>query len=226
MLRLENLRAHADGKPILQGVSLSVGRHELVAIVGPNGSGKSTLARAIMGDPSLRVEGKIKFEGRDIGKLPPEERSRLGLFLSFQNPPELETIGARYFFSMLFDGWEDAAGELGIRKGLFDKDLFVGFSGGEKKKIELLQAVLKRPKLAIFDEIDSGLDVESLHMAAGVIKRLLKEGSVLAITHHARLFRDFKPDRVFVMLDGRLVDEGGPELLDEVAKNGFKRWRR
>ena len=223
---MKGLSAIVDGVEVLHDVSLELKRGELVAIMGPNGSGKTTLARAIMGDPRVKVRGRIRFKGREL-EGSPEKRSRAGIFLCFQNPPGIEGINTGYFLETLgaLDGVEGLAKKLGVKK-LLSKDLNVGFSGGEKKKMEMLQLFLKDPELIIFDEIDSGLDIDSLHVVWGLIESLKSRGkAVLVITHYTRVFREVKPDRVYVLVGGRVVGSGGPELLSRLDDYGFKEWK-
>jgi len=226
VLRVKGLSVVVDGVEVLHDVGLELNRGELVAVMGPNGSGKTTLARAIMGDPRVKVRGGIGFKGKEL-KGPPEERSRAGIFLCFQNPPGIEGINTGYFLETLgaLDGVEELAKKLGVKK-LLSKDLNVGFSGGEKKKMEILQLFLKDPELVILDEIDSGLDIDSLHIVGELIKSLKSSGkAVLVITHYTRVFKEVKPDRVYVLVGGKIVGSGGPELLSKLDGYGFKEWK-
>ncbi|MBR9680762.1 MAG: Fe-S cluster assembly ATPase SufC [Candidatus Altiarchaeota archaeon] len=230
MLSVKNLVVNINSQRILNGINISIKPGEVVAVMGPNGSGKSTLAKAIMGDKRLEVFGDINFEGKDILDLSPDERSKKGIFLSFQSPPEIEGINSEYFLSTSIDTEWDAvvklAKKLGIKSELFSKDLNVGFSGGERKKIEMLQAILKDPKLIVLDEIDSGLDIDSIKVVDEFMKDMKKRNKgLLIITHYTRIFTNIQPDKVYVLVDGKIAGEGGPEILSKLDKFGFKEWK-
>lgn len=223
VLEVEDLKACIGKKEIVKGVSFSLEAGKIVALVGSNGSGKSTLARVIMGDPAMECSGKILLDGTDISRFSPEERSKLGIFLSFQNPPEIEGINTGYFFSLI--GASNSQESIGLKSELFLKDLNVGFSGGEKKKLELLQLISRSPKIAILDEIDSGLDVDSLKKVWGILRDLRAKGtSILVITHHNRIFSEVHPDKVLVLSGGKIVRSDGLELLFEIEEKGFGAW--
>lgn len=231
MLKMKRLSVVAGGTRVIDGVNMEVKPGEIVAVMGPNGSGKTTLARAIMGDPRLEVHGDMVFKGMKLNGLPPSKRSKMGIFLSFQNPPEVEGINYQYFLdTALGDVGDDRIGavakELGISEKLLAKDLNVSFSGGERKKMEMLQAVLKDPALLVLDEVDSGLDIDSIRAVDRLIKLFKSEGkSVLVITHYTRIFSEIKPDRVYVMVNGKVLGEGGPEMLSRLDSYGFKEWK-
>ncbi len=235
MLLVNNLTVTIDRKKILKNLSLEIGKGETAVLMGPNGSGKSTLAHAIAGNPAFAVArgGKILFEGEPIAKLAPEERARLGIFLSFQNPLPLPGVSVLDLLRIAREGIEDAlplrarakayAKELGIGEPLLFRSVHDGFSGGEKKKIETLEASILEPKLLILDEIDSGVDVDALRKIAKFItKHKAKDASILIITHSTRILKYLKPDRVFVMGNGMIAKQGGPELATEIEKKGFE----
>ena len=225
MLRVENVSVDIDGKEIVKNASLKIDPGEIVALIGPNGSGKSTLARAIMGDPSLKVKGKIYLKDEDITNLSPEERFRRGIFLSFQSPPEVDGISVEVFLEEVFPElswgrvekyWKE------FRLGDIEREVNVGFSGGERKKFELLQLILADPEMAILDEIDSGLDLDSVRMVAAILRELRDRGKgILVITHYDRMFNELSPDRVYLMIEGKIMIEGGREILQKVSKKGY-----
>lgn len=230
MLKAENLVAIADGIRILNGIDMEIKEGEVVAVMGPNGSGKSTLAKSIMGDSRLELHGSLSFDGEEILTLPADERAKKGIFLSFQAPPEIEGINSEYFLSTSLDvPWEKVIGlskELDIKEELFSKDLNVGFSGGERKKVEMLQAILKNPRLVILDEIDSGLDIDSIKVVDSFMKKMKEEKKgILIITHYTRIFEKIKPDRVYILVGGKMAGKGGPEILSKLDQFGFKEWK-
>ncbi|MDI3474822.1 MAG: Fe-S cluster assembly ATP-binding protein [Thermococcaceae archaeon] len=235
MLKVENLHVSVSDKEILHGVSLNLEKGELHVVMGPNGSGKSTLALTIAGHPKYTVtEGRILFEGEDITEAKPEERAKKGIFLSFQHPVEVEGVKVINFLQRVlknlrgideveaYDMIFKAVEELGLDESILTRFLNVGFSGGERKKLEMLQAYLVRPKLLILDEPDSGVDVDSLKVIASIINRLHEEGtSILLITHYGRILEYLKPNRVHVLKEGRLVKSGGVELVRIIEEKGF-----
>ncbi len=236
-LTVRNLHASVEGKEILKGVSLTVRKGEVVALMGPNGSGKSTLANTIAGNPKYEVtKGSISFRGKDITKEKPDERARLGLFLSFQQPQDIEgvsianllrtAINARRkekmpvceFMKLL----EEKMKMLKMEDGFAKRYVNEGFSGGEKKRTEILQMAVLKPEIAILDETDSGLDVTSMKIVADGIKKSLNgKMGVLLVTHYQRFLNHIKPDRVLVMSNGRIVKEGGLELAKRIEKEGY-----
>src|SRR5690242_4860653 len=240
-LEIRNLHVRAGDKDILRGVELSVGRGEIHALMGPNGSGKSTLANAVMGHPGLEVtDGQILFRGQDITETDPDERSRLGLFMAFQYPVSVPGVTvAKYLRTVMnahreVDGQEpialrdfrqtvEAAMELtNVPKEFSSRYLNEGFSGGEKKRMEILQLALQRPELAILDETDSGLDIDALRVVANGVNAVAgPEMGVLIITHYQRILHLVQPSHVHVMYQGRIVREGGPELVDELEAKGY-----
>ncbi len=235
MLTIEKLSVSIDGKKILKKLSLEIGKGEIAVLMGPNGSGKSTLAHAIAGNPAFSVArgGKILFNGKSITNLAPEDRARLGIFLSFQNPLPLPGVSVLDLLRIAREGKGDAltlrtrakayAKELGIEEGLLFRSAHDGFSGGEKKKIETLQAGILEPSLFILDEIDSGVDVDALRkIARFILKHKTGDSSILIITHATRILRYLKPDRVFVIGNGVIAKHGGSELARAIEKEGFE----
>jgi len=240
-LEIKNLHVSAEDKEILKGLDLEVGRGEVHALMGPNGSGKSTLANSIMGHPSLEVtEGTISFDGEDVTEASPDERSRAGLFMAFQYPVAVPGVTVAKYLRMIVNARREARGEPEIKLKDFAKTtqeameimdiprdfssryLNDGFSGGEKKRMEMLQMALLRPRIAVLDETDSGLDIDALRTVADGVNRLAgPEMGVLIITHYQRILHMVEPDRVHVMFEGRIVKEGGPELVGELEEKGY-----
>jgi len=229
-LAVKNVKASVEGKIVLKGVSLEVRPGEIHALMGPNGSGKSSLAYLIMGHPKYELlEGSILVDGEDITGLPPEERARRGLFLAFQTPPET-MVKARNLLihiakmrGMPFAKALEAMKRVGLSQELLDRYLNRGFSGGEMKRSEIVQLYISNPKYPILDEPDSGMDIEGLIAIGNIVKELKERGAgVLVITHVARLFRDFSPDYVHVMVDGRIVLTGGHEVVKLVDEKGYE----
>src|SRR5215467_12058445 len=242
-LIIRNLHASIDGSEILRGVDLELSKGEVHAIMGPNGSGKSTLAHVLMGHPAYEVtQGSITFRGTDVLELEPDERSRLGIFLAFQYPSAIPGVTVANFLRMAVnahrrgpDGEENPIRipefrkvlqenmeMLKIDRSMTSRYLNDGFSGGEKKRVEILQMAILRPQLAIMDETDSGLDIDALRIVSeGVNKLSGPEMGVLVITHYARLLHYIKPDVIHVLVDGRIARTGGPELADELERDGY-----
>jgi Fe-S cluster assembly ATP-binding protein len=241
-LEIKNLHVAAGDKQILKGVDLHVRSGEFHALMGPNGSGKSTLANAVMGHPNLEVtEGQILFDGEDITEADPDERARSGLFMAFQYPVAIPGVSVAKYLRMVMNAHREARGEQAVSLKDFRKTveaameltkvprefsnryLNEGFSGGEKKRMEILQLALLDPKLAVLDETDSGLDIDALNtVAAGV--NTIAEGSdmgVLIITHYQRILHMVRPQYVHIMFDGRIVKQGGPELVEQLEKRGY-----
>ena len=235
MLKAENLRVKVEDKEILKGINLIVDDGELHVVMGPNGSGKSTLALTIAGHPKYQViNGKIIFDGENITNLPPEERVRRGVFLSFQHPVEVEGVKVIQFLQRVLKNLKNldeiqayevifnAVQELGLDNSMLTRFLNVGFSGGERKKLEMLQAYLVKPRLLILDEPDSGVDVDSLKVIARIINKLHEEGTaILLITHYGRILEHLKPHRVHVIKEGKIVASGGIELVKTIEEKGF-----
>ena len=240
-LEIRNLHVSAEDKQILKGLDLEVSRGEIHALMGPNGSGKSTLANAIMGHPALELsEGEIVFGGEEITDADPEERSRAGLFLAFQYPVAVPGVTVAKYLRMAINAHREARGEPQISLKGFRRDTEAamelvniprefssryvndGFSGGEKKRLEVLQLALLRPKIAVLDETDSGLDIDALRVVAeGVNKFAGPEMGVLIITHYQRILHLVQPDFVHVMFEGRIVKQGGAELVGELEQKGY-----
>ena len=241
MLSIKNLHASVDGKAILKGLSLELPTGEVHAVMGPNGSGKSTLSRVICGHPDYVVtEGSITYDGADVLAMPIEERARKGIFLSFQHPVEIPGISTAYFLRSALNAQKKSRGEpeidaidfLKIAKekaklvelpaALLNRPLNEGFSGGEKKRVEIFQMTILEPRLAILDETDSGLDIDALRVVAGGINTMRSPTrSQLVITHHQRLLDYLVPDVTHVLIDGRIVKTGGKELAHELEEKGY-----
>jgi Fe-S cluster assembly ATP-binding protein len=237
MLRIANLHVEVDGNEIVKGLDLEVGRGELHAIMGPNGSGKSTLANVLMGHPRYDVtEGSVTFEGEDVLELEPDERAKMGMFLAFQYPSEVPGVSVANFLRTAVNSVRDEElSPMEMYKLLQEKMsvmrmdpkfaeryLNEGFSGGEKKRNEILQMLMLEPRLAIMDETDSGLDIDALQVVArGVNEMRGPDFSAVVITHYQRILRYIEPDRVHVMLDGRLVTSGGKDLAEELEEKGY-----
>lgn len=243
LLSITGLTASVDEKTILYGIDLDVAAGETHVLMGPNGAGKSTMGHVIMGDPVYTVnEGTITFDGQDITDLSPDKRSRAGLFLSFQAPVEIPGVPLSSFLRASIAGRpglemkgkefrrrvKELAAELDMDTAYLNRELGVGFSGGEKKKVEMLQLLLLQPKLAILDETDSGLDVDAL----GVVSRGMDayrrstDGSLVIITHNTRILEHLEVDRVHVMVNGRIVREDDASLIPWIDANGFDSFER
>ena len=243
LLSVRGLTASVDEKTILHGVNLDVAAGETHVLMGPNGAGKSTLGHLVMGDPAYSVdEGSIFFDGQDVTELSCDKRSRSGLFLSFQAPVEIPGVPLSSFLRATIAGREglemkgkqfrrrvtELAGELNMDVSYLNRELGVGFSGGEKKKVEMLQLLLLQPKLAILDETDSGLDVDALGVVSRGMDAYRKQtdGSLLIITHNTRILEHLKVDRVHVMVNGRIVREDDASLIPWIDANGFDTFER
>jgi Fe-S cluster assembly ATP-binding protein len=240
-LEISNLHVTAEGKEILKGLDLEVGRGETHALMGPNGSGKSTLANAIMGHPGLELtDGTISFEGEDITDADPNERARMGLFMAFQYPVAIPGVTVSKYLRMVINAQREARGEdqiklkdfrreteaamemMNIPKEFSGRYLNEGFSGGEKKRMEILQMAMFKPAMAVLDETDSGLDIDALRtVAAGVNTLSGPDLGTLIITHYQRILHLVEPSAVHVMYDGRIVKEGGPELVEQLEEKGY-----
>ena len=240
LLRCRSLSAAVEEKSILSEINLEVPRGEVHVLMGPNGAGKSTLGHVLMGDPVYDITaGEITFDGEDITDLSPEKRSKAGLFLSFQAPVEIPGVPLRSFLRAIVEAKgqklknkqfrkkiEELADTLDMDRAYLDRELGVGFSGGEKKKVEMLQLLLLEPKLAILDETDSGLDVDALSVVSRGMELYQKtcDGTLLVITHNTRILERLDIDRVHVMVQGRLVAEGPADLIADIDANGFERF--
>jgi Fe-S cluster assembly ATP-binding protein len=248
LLKLENLHvALEDGTEIVKGVDLEVDLNEVHAIMGPNGSGKSTLAYALMGHPAYEItEGRIIFDGEDVTEMAADERAQRGLFLAFQYPHAIPGVTVTSFLRSAInavrkarnDGVDDPMPVPEFRKELLEqmdrlkvsrelasRYLNDGFSGGEKKRVEILQMAILRPKIAVLDETDSGLDIDALKIVASGVNRLVgPDLGALVITHYQRILTYIKPDFVHVFVGGRIVEEGGPELAEKLEASGYEEW--
>ena len=242
-LDIQDLHVEVEEKQILKGVNLSVQQGEIHALMGPNGAGKSTFANALMGHPSFDVtQGKILFRGQEITDLAPDERARMGLFLAFQYPVAIPGVSVANFLRMAINARRKVEDEedkgisvpefrtllkekmdnLKISHEFAGRYLNEGFSGGEKKRAEILQLATLEPHIAILDETDSGLDIDALKIVAGGVNALAGDDlGVLIITHYQRILNYIKPDHVHIMLDGRIVQTGGPELAEQLEEMGY-----
>ena len=241
-LEIRNLHVRAADKDILKGLDLAVSKGEIHALMGPNGSGKSTLANAIMGHPGLEVtEGQILFDGEEITEADPDERARAGLFMAFQYPVAIPGVTTAKYLRMVMNAHREARGESEISLKEFRKTvqdamaltnvpkefsaryLNDGFSGGEKKRLEILQLALQHPTMAILDETDSGLDIDALNVVAEGVNTVAKTSDmgVLIITHYQRILHLVQPEKVSILFDGRIIHEGGPELVDKLEAEGY-----
>jgi Fe-S cluster assembly ATP-binding protein len=245
MLEIKNLHVTADGKAILKGLDLTIRAGEVHAIMGPNGSGKSTLAYVLAGRDGYEVtDGSVVFDGHNLLELAPEERAREGIFLAFQYPVEIPGVGSNSFLKAAVNAVRKHRGlpeldameflklirekrdQLGVAEDMLKRSLNVGFSGGEKKRAEVLQMSLLEPRLAILDETDSGLDIDALKIVAKGINALRSpERAMLMITHYQRLLDYVSPDFVHVLSDGRIAESGGKDLALKLEKEGYKAHR-
>jgi Fe-S cluster assembly ATP-binding protein len=241
-LEIRNLHVQAGDKQILKGLDLAVSKGEIHALMGPNGSGKSTLANVIMGQPNLEVtEGQILFKGEDITEADPDERARMGLFMAFQYPVSIPGVTITKYLRMVMNAHREHRGEgevslkdfrrlveqamelTNVPREFAARYLNEGFSGGEKKRLEILQLALQRPEIAILDETDSGLDIDALNVVAEGVNTV-SAGSdlgVLIITHYQRILHLVVPQRVSIMFDGRIVKQGGSELVEQLEREGY-----
>lgn len=243
LLNVAHLTASVDDKTILHSVDLAVAAGETHVIMGPNGAGKSTLGHVVMGNPVYTVnEGSITFDGAEITDLTPDKRSRAGLFLSFQAPVEIPGVPLSSFLRAAVAGRpglemrgkefrrrvKELAAELDMDTAYLNRELGVGFSGGEKKKVEMLQLLLLSPKLAILDETDSGLDVDALSVVSRGMEayRSRTDGSLVIITHNTRILEHLQVDRVHVMVEGRIVREDDASLIPWIDEHGFESFER
>jgi Fe-S cluster assembly ATP-binding protein len=240
-LEIRNLHVRAGEKDILRSVDLTVAKGEIHALMGPNGSGKSTLANAVMGHPNLEVtDGQVLWNGEDVTDADPDERARLGLFMAFQYPVGVPGVTVTKYLRTVLNAHREARGEepiplkdfrqtveaamklTNVPREFSSRYLNEGFSGGEKKRMEILQLALQRPELAILDETDSGLDIDALRVVANGVNAVAgPEMGVLIITHYQRILHLVQPSHVHVMFQGRIVKEGGPELVDELEAKGY-----
>jgi Fe-S cluster assembly ATP-binding protein len=245
MLDIRNLHASVEGTEILHGVDLSVGTGEVHAIMGPNGSGKSTLAQVLAGHPAYEVTmGEARLDGANLLEMDPEERAQAGVFLAFQYPVEIRGITNAYFLRAAVNAIRKARGEpeydtidfldvldeklkvIGWENTFLDRAVNEGFSGGEKKRNEILQLAVLEPRLAVLDETDSGLDIDALKLVAEAVNKLRSpDRSMVIVTHYQRILSYITPDRVHVLHNGRIVRSGGKELALELEEKGYD-WLR
>jgi Fe-S cluster assembly ATP-binding protein len=241
LLEVKDLHAGIDGKEILKGLNLQVSVGEVHAIMGPNGSGKSTLSKVLAGHPSYQViSGSVLYEGKDLLELEPDERARAGLFMAFQYPVEVPGVSNSQFLRLAYnekmkhlgeeeldplefnDHLKEKAKIVDMDPQFFKRSVNEGFSGGEKKRNEILQMAVLEPKLAILDETDSGLDIDALRIVAEGVNKLRGENNaIILVTHYQRLLNYIEPDYVHVLADGKIVKEGGKELAVELEEKGY-----
>ncbi|HVX20102.1 MAG TPA: Fe-S cluster assembly ATPase SufC [Acidimicrobiales bacterium] len=243
LLQIDGLHVAADGAEILRGVDLTIDRGEVHALMGPNGAGKSTLASALMGHPGYQVTaGTVRYQGEDITHWATDARAKAGLFLAFQYPESIEGVSVTQFLRQAMSArkgldlsvlevrfamneWMD---RLGMDPSFGERHLNQGFSGGEKKRNEILQMALLEPALAVLDETDSGLDIDALSVVGrGVhtVREAHPDLGVLVVTHYQRILEDLVPDRVHLLVDGRVVESGGPDLAARIERAGYEEWR-
>ncbi len=243
LFEIQDLHVSVEGTPILKGVDLVVGSGQIHALMGPNGSGKSTLANSLLGSPAYEItSGRILFKGEDITDWPPDVRGKAGVFLAFQYPEEIPGVPVAQFLRQALSarrGMDLSVLELrvsimewmkrlGMDPAFGDRYLNEGFSGGEKKRNEVLQMAILEPEIAILDETDSGLDIDALGVVArGVqaVREARPELGVLVVTHYHRILDQLKPDVVHLLVDGRIVTSGGPELAVQIEQEGYESWR-
>lgn len=241
MLEIRNLHASVDGNEILRGINLIVKKGEIHAIMGPNGSGKSTLAKVLAGHPAYEVTaGEVIYEGRNLLEMPPDERARAGVFMAFQYPIEVPGVSNAQFLRLAYNEKQKHLGQdeldplefkdllkerakvVEMDASLMSRSVNEGFSGGEKKRNEILQMAVLEPKLAVLDETDSGLDIDALRVVAGGVNQLrTPENAIIVVTHYQRLLNYIVPDYVHVLAHGRIAREGGKELALELEEKGY-----
>lgn len=241
-LSIKNLYVSADSKRIIKGVSIKIKPGEVHVVMGPNGSGKSTMAQALMGHPNFEVrnqKSEVCIDGVNLLDMSPDERAKKGLFLAFQHPVSVSGVSVQKFLwgayktlhpkikNRILDfrkEMELVAKKLGISKELLKRSLNEDFSGGEKKRVEMLQLLMLKPKYVVLDEVDSGLDVDAIKIMADGVKRAVDEigVGVLLITHYQRILEHIKPDFVHILIDGKIVKSGGMEVVERIEKNGYK----
>ncbi len=241
MLSIKNLQVAVDEKIIIHDVSLDIQPGEIHAIMGPNGSGKSTLAYTLAGHPKYFVQkGTVQLDKKDALALSPDQRARAGFFLAFQYPVEIAGVSVQNFLRVAYEarfgkiksilefrkGLQKLADELHVKKELLERSLNDGFSGGEKKRVEILQMAALQPKFAVLDETDSGLDIDAIKSVAAGIKSIVKRYNtgVIVITHYQRILKFLEPNRVHVMVQGEIVKSGGKEFAEELEQNGYAKY--
>ncbi len=239
-LLVKDLDVSVNGIRILDGVSLDINTGEVHVLMGPNGSGKSTLSNTIIGNPKYKVEhGKILFNGKDLLKMKPDERVKEGIFMSFQEPVEIPGVS---IFNLMRTAYLKSGGstselsafrsrvsslmsQLGFQESFMNRSVNEGFSGGEKKRFEVLQMMVLKPRMAILDEVDSGLDIDTLKIIGSMVKEASKSMGMLIITHYDRILEYVKPDFVHIMKDGRIVSTGGMEIVSEIKEKGYNYYK-
>lgn len=238
MLEIKNLSVEVDGKKILNKINLKLDKGKVYALMGPNGSGKTSLANVLMANPKYKIlSGRIFLDNEDITKLSVNEKARKGIFVSYQNPVEISGVTVSNFLRTAFNSLKDdklslldfqkllkeKAKELDIDEKFLNRYLNVDFSGGEKKKTEILQMLVLNPSFAILDETDSGLDIDSLKtVSKGIKKFLSKDKIILIITHYRKILDYINPDKIFIMRDGKICGEGGVELINKIEEKGYE----
>lgn len=240
LLQVKNLQVEVDKKPILRGVDLALTAGEVVALMGPNGSGKSTLAHVLMGHPEYQVTaGKVLFDGQDLLAMKPEGRARAGLFLSFQYPQAIAGVSLGNFLRLSYSArhgkhvpvreflslLKEKLRMLAMSEDFITRPVNEGFSGGEKKRAEILQLALLTPRLAVLDETDSGLDIDALKIvgsAVQAVKQANPKMAVLLITHYQRMLNYISPDRIVIMREGRVIKEGNEEIIEQIERVGYE----
>ena len=242
LLEIKDLYVNAEEKEILKGLNLNINKGEVHVIMGPNGAGKSTLANVILNNPEYKkIKGQVIFEGEDISNLSTDKIAKKGIFMSFQSPEEIPGISTLNFLKVAKKSIEDKpvkifefkdtvkkyVDELNMNQKLIDRNLNVGFSGGEKKKNEILQMLVLNPKIAILDETDSGLDIDAVKtVSKGIEMYKSDENAVLIITHNMKILQNLKVDYVHVLIDGKIVKTGTSELAKEIEKEGFSKYKK
>ena len=238
-LEIKDVCIEIGGNKVVDGTDLNVSSGELHVLMGPNGCGKSSLAKGIMGHPDYKIKsGKVLVDGKEINDLPANERAKLGLFLQFQEPVEIEGLGILNFLNAARNSMKrdtksvrefmnevkERSSGLKLKEDLVGRSLNAGFSGGEKKKVEILQMQILKPGIAILDEPDSGLDIDAVKIVAENINRFMKEtgAGVILITHYSRILEYLKPDQIHVMKNGKIIMEGGDELVKKIEKEGYE----
>jgi Fe-S cluster assembly ATP-binding protein len=238
-LEIDDVHIEIGGNKVVNGTNLDVSSGELHVIMGPNGCGKSSLAKGIMGHPDYKISsGSIKVDGKEIKDLPANERAKLGLFLQFQEPVEIDGLGILNFLNAarnslnrdnksvreFMNEVKERSSQLKLKEELVGRSLNSGFSGGEKKKVEVLQMQILKPGIAILDEPDSGLDVDAVRIVAENIKQFMKEtgAGVILITHYSRILEYLEPDQIHIMKNGRIIMDGGTELVHKIEKEGYE----
>ena len=240
-LAIKGLTVEIEGKEILSGLELAVNKGEIHALMGPNGAGKSTLGYAIAGHPSYEItSGTVEIDGQDIAELAPDERAKLGLFLAMQYPTEIPGVSLTNFLRTAMNAvsgtdvpvrqfmtqLREEMSALGMDDKFLQRNVNEGFSGGEKKRFEILQLAMLKPRIAVLDETDSGLDIDALRIVSEGVNRLAgPDLGVLLITHYTRILRYITPDHVHVLVEGRIVKSGGADLADELESSGYEHWR-